>query len=79
LKADRAQLVDAIKANQVSVFPTLTSTIANLQGQQDAIRATAAATIYASLTSAQQMKLGNGLGPLMGGPMFGGGRGFGPR
>src|SRR5579864_5579738 len=75
LKADRAQLVDAIKANQVSVLPTLTSTIANLQGQNDAIRAAAAATIYASLTPAQQMKLGTGLGPLMGG----GGFGRGPR
>jgi|SRR5579863_845910 len=75
LQADRTQLVAAIKANQVSVFPTLTSTIANLQGQQDAIRATAAATIYASLTPAQQMKLGSGLGPLMGG----GGWGRGPR
>jgi len=76
LKADRLQLVTAIKANQVSGIPTLTSTIANLQGQQDAIRATAAATIYASLTPAQQMKLGDGLGPLMGG---GGGWGRGPR
>jgi len=75
LKTDRGQLVDAIKANQVSVIPTLTSTIANLQGQNDAIRATAAAAIYASLTPAQQMKLGNGLGPLMGG----GGFGRGPR
>jgi Spy/CpxP family protein refolding chaperone len=75
LQADRLQLVAAVKANQVSGIPTLTATIANLQGQQDAIRATAAATIYASLTPAQQMKLGNGLGPLMGG----GGWGRGPR
>jgi hypothetical protein len=75
LKTDRGQLVDAIKANQVSVIPTLTSTIANLQGQNDAIRATAAATIYASLTADQKTKLGNGLGPLMGG----GGFGRGPR
>src|SRR5579863_4116152 len=36
LKADRAQLVAAIKGNNVSVLPTLTSTIANLQGTQDA-------------------------------------------
>jgi Spy/CpxP family protein refolding chaperone len=75
LKTDRGQLVDAIKANQVGAIDTLTSTIANLQGQNDAIRAKAAATIYASLTPAQQMKLGNGLGPLMGG----GGFGRGPR
>lgn len=75
LKTDRGQLVDAIKANQVGAIDTLTSTIANLQGQNDAIRAKAAATIYASLTPAQQMKLGNGVGPLMGG----GGFGRGPR
>jgi hypothetical protein len=74
LKTDRAQLVDAIKSNNLGVIDTLTSTIANLQGQNDAIRAKAAATIYASLTPAQQMKLGNGLGPLMGGGGFGRGR-----
>jgi hypothetical protein len=76
LKADRAQLVDAIKdPRQAGAIDTLTSTIANLQGQNDAIHAKAAAAIYASLTPAQQMKLGNGLGPLMGG----GGFGRGPR
>jgi Spy/CpxP family protein refolding chaperone len=74
LKTDRAQLVDAIKANQAGVIDTLTSTIANLQGQNDAIRAKAAAAIYATLTAEQKTKLGNGLGPLMGG---GPGRGFG--
>jgi hypothetical protein len=73
LKADRAQLVDAIKSNQLGVIDTLTSTIANLQGQNDAIRAKAAAAIYATLTSDQKTKLGNGLGPLLGGP------GRGPR
>jgi Spy/CpxP family protein refolding chaperone len=76
LKTARGQLVDAIKGNQgAGVIGNLTLTIANLQGQQDAIRAAAAATIYASLTPAQQMKLGTGLGPLMGG----GGFGRGPR
>src|ERR1700720_3418159 len=34
LQADRLQLVAAVKANQVSGIPTLTATIANLQGQQ---------------------------------------------
>jgi len=73
LKTDRGLLVDAIKGNQLGTIDTLTSTIANLQGQNDAIRAKAAAAIYASLTADQKTRLGNGLGPLMGGP----GRGFG--
>jgi hypothetical protein len=68
LKTDRAQLVDAIKSNNLGVIDTLTSTIANLQGQNDAIRAKAAAAIYATLSADQKTKLGNGLGPLLGGP-----------
>lgn len=76
IKTDRGQLVDAIKGNnQSGTIDTLTSTIANLQGQQDAIRAKAAAAIYATLHADQIAKLGNGLGPLMGG----GGPGRGPR
>jgi hypothetical protein len=76
IKTDRGLLVDAIKGNnQSGTIDTLTSTIANLQGQQDAIRAKAAAAIYASLHADQIAKLGNGLGPLMGG----GGFGRGPR
>jgi Spy/CpxP family protein refolding chaperone len=67
LKADRSQLADAIKGNQLGVIDTLTSTIANLQGQNDAIRAKTAAAIYLLLTPDQKSKLGNGLGPLMGG------------
>src|SRR5713226_780191 len=67
LKTDRGQLVDAIKGNQLGTIDTLTSTTANLQGQNDAIRAKAAAAIYASLTADQKTKLGNGLGPLLGG------------
>jgi hypothetical protein len=74
LKTDRGQLVDAIKGNQLGTIDTLTSTIANLQGQDEAIRAKAAAAIYATLTADQKTKLGNGLGPLLGG---GPGRGFG--
>lgn len=67
LKADRSQLVDAIKGNQLGVIDTLTSTIANLQGQNDAIRAKAAAAIYLVLHDDQKARLGNGLGPLLGG------------
>lgn len=75
LKTDRAQLVAEIKANnQSGTIDTLTSTIANLQGQQDAIRAKAAAAIYATLRPDQITKLGNGLGPLLAG-----GPGRGPR
>jgi len=73
LKADRGLLVDAIKGNQLGTIDTLTSTIANLQGPQDAIRAKAAAAIYFVLHDDQKAKLGNGLGPLLGGP------GRGPR
>ena len=74
LKTDRGLLLDAIKGNQLGTIDTLTSTIANLQGQNDAIRAKAAAAIYAVLTADQKTKLGNGLGPLLGG---GPRRGFG--
>lgn len=73
LKADRGQLVDAIKGNDLGAIDTLTSTIANLQGQNNAIRAKAAAAIYLVLHDDQKAKLGNGLGPLLGGP------GRGPR
>ncbi len=76
LKTDRGLLVDAIKGNQLGSIDTLTSTIANLQGQNDAIRAKAAAAIYASLTADQKTKLGNGLGPLLGGGGPGRGRRF---
>ena|SRR5579864_5156045 len=74
LKTDRGLLVDAIKGNQLGTIDTLTSTIANFQGQNEAIRAKAAAAIYATLHPDQIAKLGNGLGPLMGG-----GPGRGPR
>jgi hypothetical protein len=74
LKTDRGLLVDAIKDNQLGTIDTLTSNIATLRGQNNAIRAKAAAAIYATLTPDQKTKLGNGLGPLMrGGP------GRGPR
>lgn len=77
LKTDRGYLTNAIKGDTShGTIDTLTSTIANMQGQNDAIRAKAVAAIYALLTSDQKMKLGNGLGPLMGG---GGGFGRGPR
>jgi len=76
LKTDRGQLVDAIKGNQLGTIDTLTSTIANLQGQNDAIRAKAAGAIYAVLTADQKTKLGNGLGPLLGGGGPGRGRRF---
>ena len=67
LKTGRGQLTDAIKGNQLGAIDTLTSTIATLQGQNDAIRAKAAAAIYALLNADQKTKLGNGLGPLFGG------------
>jgi hypothetical protein len=74
LKTDRGQLVDAIKGNQLGTIDTLTSTIANLLGQNAAIHAKAAAAIYVVLHDDQKAKLGNGLGPLLGG-----GPGRGPR
>src|SRR5258706_3716400 len=76
LKTDRGLLLDAIKGNQLGTIDTLTSTIANLQGQNDAIRAKAAAAIYAVLTADQKTKLGNGLGLLLGGGGPGRGRRF---
>jgi Spy/CpxP family protein refolding chaperone len=83
LQTNRQALLDAIKANDAGQIDVLTSQNASLEAQQNAIRAKAAASIYALLTSDQQSKLGKGLGMLFGGG-FGMGRmgpprGRGPR
>ena len=68
LKTDRGYLMDAIKGDPShGTIDTLTSTIHTLEAQNDAFRAKAAAAIYATLIADQKTKLGNGLGPLMGG------------
>ena len=76
LKTDREALLEAIKTNNVSAINTQTAAIANLEGQQNAIRSTTAASIYALLNDDQKSKLGDGLRGLLNGP--GGGPGFGP-
>lgn len=72
----RQSLVDAIKLNNPSNISAAISNLSALQAAQETCRATAAAAIYADLNQpGQQAKVGNGLGPLMGG---GGGPRFGP-
>ena len=78
VKTLRGSLVDAIKANNSAQIDSLTQQISQLQQQADAIRAKAAAKIYAVLTADQKTKLGDGLGMLMGGGGFGGMRRGGP-
>ena len=71
LKTLRTSLIDAIKTNNTAQIDSLHQQISPLQQQLDVIRSKAAAQIYASLTTDQKTKLGNGIGMLMGG-------GFGP-
>jgi len=64
-------LATAIKTPGGNISGAITA-LANFQSAQETCRATAAAGIYAILTGSQQAKLGNGLGPLLGGgPHFG--------
>jgi len=72
LQTARQGLVSAIKTGNPPVSTAVT-TLNGLQGDQELCRATAAAAIYGQLTGTQQMQVGTGLGPLMGG-----GGGFGP-
>ncbi len=75
-KSARQALVDAIKLNNPSNISTAISNLGTVQTAQETCRATAAAAIYADLNQpGQQAKVGNGLGPLLGG---GGGGHFGP-
>ena len=67
----RKSLMAAIKANDSAQIDSLTTQIGNLDQQLSAIRAKAAAKIYAILTEAQKAELGPGLGMLLNG-------GFGP-
>jgi hypothetical protein len=66
VKAARTALTDAIKAN--AGIPGGVANLSTAEQAQALCRADAAAAIYASLTQLQKDKLGNGLGPLMGGP-----------
>jgi hypothetical protein len=75
LQTAREALVTAIKGANPTTISTAISNLSAVQSAQETCRATAAAAIYADLTSAQQAKVGSGLGPLMGG---GGGPHFGP-
>ena len=75
LQSAHEGLVTAIKAGNPTGISTAIGTLGAVQSAQETCRATAAAAIYASLTQpGQQAKVGNGLGPLMGG----GGGHFGP-
>ena len=70
----RTTLTAAVKANSQGMISSTLLQLSQLQEQEEVIRADAAGQIYATvLTAAQQMQVGNGLGPLMGGgPGFGG-------
>lgn len=67
LQSARDGLVTAIKSGSSAAVSTAVTALSGLQAAQETCRATAAAAIYGNLNSAQQMKLGNGLGPLLGG------------
>jgi hypothetical protein len=68
-------LVAAIKANNTNQITTVLGEIAPLQQQIEALEASTAGQIYATvLTSTQQAQIPNGLGPLMGMGMGFGGR-----
>jgi hypothetical protein len=73
LKKERADLVAAIKLNSDLTGPV--AALSLTQSLIEGIRAAEAAAIYQALTSDQQAKLGDGLGPLLGGG--GPGPGFG--
>jgi hypothetical protein len=75
-KSAHEGLVAAIKLNNPTNISAAITTLGTVQTAQETCRAAAAAAIYADLTQpGQQAKVGNGLGPLMGG---GGGAHFGP-
>src|SRR5712664_3125637 len=70
LKTERANTLAAIKAN--SGISSAVAAASNTQSQIETIRATEAAAIYATvLTADQKTKLGDRLGPLLGGGGFG--------
>ena len=67
-KSAREGLVAAIKLNNPTNISTAIGTLSAVQAAQETCRATAAAAMYAGLTEpGQQAKVGNGLGPLLGG------------
>ena len=75
-KTARENLVAAIKLNNPTNISAAIGALGTVQTAQETCRATAAAAIYADLTQpGQQAKVGDGLGPLLGG---GGGPNFGP-
>ncbi len=75
-QAAHQALVDAIKLNNPTNISAALTALSAVQAAEETCGATAAAAIYADLTQpGQQAKVGNGLGPLMGG---GGGPHFGP-
>ena len=75
LKTGRASLLDAIKANDSGRIDVLTGQLGALDGQQNAIRAKTAASIYALLDTTQKTKAGDGLRGILGGGGMGFGRG----
>ena len=75
-KTARQALTDAIKSNNPTNISNALTAFNAVQAAQEACRISAAAALYAGLTEpGQQAKVGNGLGPLLGG---GGGPRFGP-
>ena len=70
----RTNLAAAIKSNNQGMISSTLLQLSTLETQEQVIRANAAGQIYATVLNAtQQMKVGKGLGPLMGGgPGFGG-------
>jgi Spy/CpxP family protein refolding chaperone len=78
LETDRTNLQAAVKANTTATIDQLAGVIGTIEGQLLDIRSKADAAFYATLTAAQQTKLGTigGPGGFGGGP---GGPGRGPR
>jgi hypothetical protein len=72
-QAAHQALADAIKLNNPTNISAALATVEAVQAAEESCRVTAAAAIYADLTQpGQQAKVGNGLGPLLGGgPHFG--------
>ena len=63
----RTTLAAAIKSNNQGMISSTLLQLSNLEEQEQVIRANAAGQIYATvLNASQQMKVGNGLGPLDG-------------
>ena len=63
----REGLVTAIKSGKSGDISAAIGALSAVQLAQETCRAAAAAAIYADLQPGQQAKVGNGLGPLMGG------------